>query len=295
MQPADPPVTALVDDRFDLCECPVWDHRRGRLLWCAINRGEIHALHLDSGERALWRFEEPVGSFGLCESGRFVVALRASVVLFDPATEDTTVLATVAHENEAMRLNDGKVGPDGAFWVGSMNTERDRPPTACLYRVTRDGEVSTAVEGLGVSNGLAWSPAGDVMYHTDTRGPWIDRWDFDPASGWMSNRTRLATLDEASGRPDGGATDAEGFYWSAGVSAGCLNRFAPDGTLDRVVALPVPRPTMPCFGGQDLRTLFVTSLTGGIALEVLAAHPLSGAVLTLPAPVSGSPVARFRD
>jgi sugar lactone lactonase YvrE len=133
------------------------------------------------------------------------------------------------------------------------------------------------------------------MFHADTREGWIDRWDFDPLSGAISNRRRFAELDEQGGRPDGGATDAEGGYWSAGLSAACLNRFAPDGRLVARYALPVAAPTMPCFGGSDLRRLFVTSLTHGRSPELLAHYPFNGATLAAPSPVAGTPVAVFRD
>jgi sugar lactone lactonase YvrE len=288
-------ISTVVDERFDLSENPVWDGTRNRLLWCDINAGAIHALDLASRERSVWTFDGPVCSFGLCLSGRFVVALADSVVLFDPAMEDTVTLATIRHARSEMRLNDGKVGPDGAFWVGSMDERSVKEPIASLYRVTGDGAATEITGGLLVSNGLAWSADGGVMYHADSRGPWIDRWRFDPETGTASKRSRLVTLDEATGRPDGGACDAEGYYWSAGVSAARLNRFAPDGTLAASIDLPVARPTMPCFGGDDLSTLFVTSLSNGMSAEALARYPLSGSVLTLPSPVAGAPVHRFRD
>ena len=119
------------------------------------------------------------------------------------------------------------------------------------------------VEGVKVSNGLAWSADARTLYHSDSRGPWIDRWDFHPTTGAISNRRRIVTLTESDGRPDGGATDIEGGYWSCGVSAGCLNRFAPDGRLLARYDLPIPAPTMCAFGGADMRTLFITSARQG--------------------------------
>ena len=121
------------------------------------------------------------------------------------------------------------------------------------------------MEGTFVSNGLGWTADGEVMFFADSRGPWIDRWRFDRWTGTMSERTRFADLDEATGRPDGGSCDAESFYWSAGVSAGRLNRFAPDGTLVQAYDVPAPAPTMPCFGGPGFATLFLTSLREGRA------------------------------
>ncbi len=203
-------------------------------------------------------------------SGALVVALRDSVILFDPRTERRVELCRIEADQPETRLNDGRVGPDGAFWVGSMDDRPNKEPIGALYRVDPSGRVERKVEGLVISNGLAWTADGGTMFHADSRGPWIDRWRFDPATGAISERARLATLDDKVGRPDGGCCDAEGFYWSAGVSAGRLNRFAPDGSLADSFALPVPAPTMPCFGGPDFRTLYLTSLTEGRSAEVLA-------------------------
>lgn len=124
------------------------------------------------------------------------------------------------------RLNDGKVGPDGAFWVGSMHAEA---LMACLYRITGDGGAERKIGGLATSNGLAFTADGRTMFHADSRQCWVDRYDLDPATGTLSGRTRIAHPDEAMGRPDGAAADLEGRYWSAGVSAGVLNCFSREG------------------------------------------------------------------
>lgn len=285
----------LTPTLYRLAESPCWDDRNDRLVHCDIPEGKIHAVDLATGKTQSWSFPSVVGSFGLTESGGFVVSLRDSVVLFDPATGASRKLADVEADLPTTRLNDGKVGPDGAFWVGTMNEAEDRAPIGALYRVDASGKVEKKVEGIKVSNGLAFGPDGRSMFHTDTRGPWIDRWDFDPATGAISNRTRIAEPDEATGRPDGGATDADGFYWSAGISAARLNRYAPDGRLVESFAVPAAAPTMPCFGGADMRTLFVTSLREGRTAEQLAGYPLTGSVFIGRSPVAGSPVSRFRD
>jgi sugar lactone lactonase YvrE len=217
------------------------------------------------------------------------------VILFDPATEERRELCTVEAENAFTRLNDGKVGPDGAFWVGSLDERPQKQPIAALYRIDRTGKVERKVDGLLVSNGLAWTADGEVMFHADSRGPWIDRWRFDRWSGEIGERTRIAEPDEARGRPDGAACDVEGFYWSAGVSAGKLNRFAADGSLAASYELPVPAPTMVCFGGSDFRTLYLTSLREGRPAELLEKAPLSGGVFAARAPVAGFPAWRFLD
>ena len=284
----------LADLKCRIGESPVYDERAAILYFADILGRRVHALRLAGSELRSWDFDSEVGSLGLAASGRLVVALRDRIVLFDPATEARQDLCTIEADRPETRLNDGKVGPDGAFWVGSMDDREDKSAVGALYRVDGAGRVERKVEGLVVSNGLAWNAEGERMYHADSRGPWIDVWDFDRWTGEISGRRRFAEPSEI-GRPDGGACDAEGFYWSAGVSAGRLNRFAPDGSLARSYEVPVPAPTMPCFGGPDFRTLFLTSLREGRAAELLASAPASGGLLAAEAPVAGFAAWRFLD
>lgn len=285
----------LVPTLHKLAESAVYDDRSNRLLYCDIPEKAIHAVNLTTGETQVWNFPSVVGSFGLTEAGRFVVALRDSVILFDPETGESRTLAEIEADIPETRLNDGKVGPDGCFWVGTMDERPDRRPIGALYRVDADGKVERKIDGLMVSNGLAFSPDGRTMFHSDSRGPWIDRWAFDPATGEISDRKRIVVLDDTIGRPDGGATDAEGCYWSAGVSGAKLNRFSPEGELLASYDVPAASPTMPAFGGPDMKTLFLTSLRDGRTEEQLARWPLTGSVFIGKSPVAGSPVSRFRD
>jgi sugar lactone lactonase YvrE len=284
------PFRCIADLRAGLLESPLWDERRGMLFVCDIPGGEVIEIDLADGVRRRWSFGTEVTALGLGESGALVVALARKVIVFDPETGEQRDLWTGFDEPDTSRLNDGKVGPDGAFWVGSMDGRAERQPISRLYRVDADGGATTVSEGFAISNGLAWSPDGTVMYHSDSRGPWIDRYDFEAASGTISNRSRLRDLDEKTGRPDGGACDMTGDYWSAGVSAGVINRFAANGELRESNVFPVPAPTMPCFCGPDLRLLAVTSH------RMIDADDAgqSGGVFLAEAPVRGRPVHRMR-
>ena len=288
----DSQVELVWDARCEIGECCTWDAAHRRVLFCDIPAGVIHAWATDGGGQQSWTLPDIVPSFGVCRSGRWVVALRHRIAVFDPASSSVRHLAGPVDEPDALRLNDGKVGPDGCFWVGSMDDSPARQKIASLYRVTPDGRIEKKAEGYGVSNGLAWSPDGRTMFHSDTRGPYIDAWDFDPANGRISNRRRLATLSEEEGRPDGGATDAEGCYWSAGISAGCLNRFSASGRLLAKVKLPVPAPTMPCFADKHI---YVTTLRHGRDPQLVARHPTLGGLFRFLSSVSGAPVGLFAD
>lgn len=271
--------------RTTLGESPLWDDQRGCLWFIDIPACALHRLDPATLKLATWPMPELVGSLGLCRSGRLLVALRHSLHFFDPKTGKRERFVVFEEEPEHNRLNDGKVAPDGAFWVGSMDADTvERRPTGVLYRVDAAGKVERKSTGLKVSNGLAWSADGATMYHSDSSLRWIKRYRHE--AGRLSDETIIGEPDEKTGRPDGAATDVEGGYWSAGVSAGCLNRWSREGALLGRVALPVPNPTMPCFAGDDMKTVYVTSLER-------TPHENAGAMVRLRLSVAGVPVARF--
>jgi sugar lactone lactonase YvrE len=276
-----------------LTESPVWDVRRGALLWCDIPARTVFELQLSDGARRSWLLPAPVGSFGLALDEKLIVACGHELLLLDRDDGSQRRLALIEPVNPRTRLNDGKVGPDGAFWVGTMDDAPAKEPIGALYRVAPDGRVERKADDLVISNGLAWLPDGRTMFHSDSRRGRIDVWDFDARSGAISRRRVLAQLDDSTGRPDGAATDMSGRYWSAGVMGGRLNLFSLDDGLLESIAFPAPAPTMPCFGGPDMRSLFVTSLRNGLSKEALDAAPLSGAVFYARTDVAGAPIPRF--
>ncbi|TDX70383.1 sugar lactone lactonase YvrE [Neorhizobium sp. R1-B] len=271
-------------------ESPVWDADRSTLFWTDVHAQLVYALQTSSGEIRHWSLPARIGSFGLTDDDRLIVALTTGVHLFDPASGDLEFLVdpephrtSDPHKN---RLNDSKIGPDGAYWVGSMHEDG---LSAALYRVTANGSAEAKIEGLGTVNGLAFSADGRTLYLSDSKQCWIDRYDLNPSSGAISNRRRIAAPDERLGRPDGAATDMAGDYWSAGVSAGVLNRFSASGELLQSIRVPPLHPTMPCFGGEDLRSLYFTSLR-----RPDAASPDCGDVFMMRVDVPGVPIGRFK-
>jgi sugar lactone lactonase YvrE len=284
----------VVDCRNLIGEGPTFDERRGCLWWTDINGRTLSRLDWPSRAVTTHPMPRRVGSLGLCASGRLILAFEDGVVLHEPGTDRFDHVATIEAEIVMNRLNDGKVGPDGAFWVGSMDERTPRRPTGALYRVTMAGAVRQFGD-LKVSNGLAWTADGATMLHSDSTEARIDAFDFDAGTGRLDARRTVATVAEDQGRPDGGACDMDDTYWSAGVSAGRLNRWSLDGALLASLPTPCPHPTMPCFAGEGLRTVFLTSLRSMGTATDLARYPQSGGLYVTDLGVAGVPVHRFRD
>jgi sugar lactone lactonase YvrE len=303
----------LWDAQCELAESPVWDSQARRILFCANDDGandgrashgggRILGFGVDDGRRQTWTLPEPVASFGMCRSGRLVVALARRVVLLDLVTGEVTPLTSELAEPAGNQFNDGRPGPDGCFWVGTRDARRRQQlgsattipdPNGGLYRIGPDGSTDRVAAGYLTSNGLAFSPDGQTMYHSDSANNFVDAWDF--RQGTVGRRRRFATLSPALGKPDGAAVDSGGGYWSAGISAACLNQFSPAGALVSTLPMPCPAPTMPCFADGYL---YVTSMRG---VHREAVHdfsdlpwPVAG-LFRVPAPAVGAPVAVFAD
>ncbi|MFQ6018006.1 MAG: SMP-30/gluconolactonase/LRE family protein [Kiloniellaceae bacterium] len=285
-------LACILDAKAALGECPVWCGEEKVLYWVDISNRAIHRLDPATGENRTWTFPDVVGSFALRERGGLIVAIGAGLYSVDLETMAMETIAEAISDRAQTRLNDGKCDPAGRFWVGAMDLQKSRR-IAALYRVDRDRGHHKMVDNLIISNGLAWSPDGRIMYHSDSRQNTIWAYDFDLASGEPGNRRVFARVDPKEGRPDGAAVDAEGFYWSAGVGGGRLTRYGPDGKVDRVIKLPVTFPSMCAFGGENLDVLYVTSIREMLTEAALMEEPLAGGVFAIDPGVKGLPEPRY--
>ncbi len=277
-------------------ESPVWCERTERLFWVDICGRRIHALHPDSGEHKHWSTAGLVTSIGLREDGGAIVGLEREVALWD--FEETFVsLGALEPDRPDNRLNEGRVGPDGTYWVGTMQNNLAPDGSArsidqasgALYRVWRDGrkEQLTPRE-YGICNTMAWTRDARFLC-ADTLANTL--YAFDVSSAGLTNR-RVWAEPHALGLPDGSALDVEGFLWNCRFGGGCVIRFAPDGSIDRIVQLPCSEPTSCTFGGRNLATLFVTSARFGLPPE-RAGHPDEGGLFAVDVGVKGLATYRF--
>jgi sugar lactone lactonase YvrE len=243
-----------------LAEGPVWDARTNRLRWVDILLGRVHRFDPVTGADEFFEVGEDVGTVAVRRGGGLVLATRTGLVTCGDDGADRTVLHPLHTEPDG-RSNDGKADPWGRFWAGTMV---EGPGTGgALYRLDQDGALHTMVTGVGCSNGLGWSPDGRTMYYVDTPTHGLDAFDHDPATGAISGRRRLATIDR--GMPDGLTVDAEGCVWVALWDGWGLQRYSPSGSLLSTVDVPAQRVTSCAFGGADLSTLYITSAREGLS------------------------------
>lgn len=289
-------IDALPAPAAQLGESPFWWPEQGALYWCDIPGHALHRWVPATAQHTQWDFDTDVGCAAPLPGGALLLALRSGIERFDPQSGARERLAEPPYDPALQRFNDGKADAQGRLWVGTLCEPRE-PAVAALYRFD-GGRVERIAGDISVSNGLAWSPDGRTLYWSDTQQHSVFAFDFDGRDGSLSRRRVFARFAEKSGagldgyggRPDGAAVDAEGHYWVAMYEGQRLLRLAPDGAVSAEVALPVRCPTMPCFGGPDLKTLYVTTSSLNRPADERAAQPLAGRVLQMRVDVPGLPV-----
>lgn len=223
-------------------------------------------------------------------SGGFVTATEHGFALFDDGFALERRLADVV-DDDGVRLNEGGCDPCGRFYCGSMAYD-GTPGAGTLYRLEPDGSVSTALEGVTISNGLQWSLDGSLAYYIDTPTRRVDVFDYDPADGAFHNRRPFAVLeDDVAGAPDGMAIDAAGGLWVALWGGGAVRRYDAEGRLTEVVGVPgVSHTSAAAFGGPDLDTLYITSCRQHLHT---GAEPATGALFAVEPGVREAPLHAF--
>jgi sugar lactone lactonase YvrE len=244
-----------------LGEGPLWSERDQRLYYVDIVSRRIHAYGPPRGARPAshesWQLERFTGSLAECRSGGLIATQPDRIVRFDPARGLASLeeLAVLEGDRPANRLNDGKTDWKGRFWVGSMQHD-EQAKNGRLWCVTADGKAHAVRDGIGVSNSIAFEERRNRMYFADSMAKLIEHTTFDGA-GRPTTWQPLAKTEK--GGPDGSCTDSQGYLWNAEWGGHRLVRYAPTGEIERVIEMPVSRPSCPTFGGPDYRTLFVTS------------------------------------
>jgi sugar lactone lactonase YvrE len=283
----------------DVCgEGAVWHAGENALYWTDINRFLIHRFEAASGNVKTWFFDEPVTAMILTTvPGTLAVVLGSGLILWEPAADTRRNYGFALPGWPDVRCNDARADPRGSLWIGSMwnNVNADGSPGeiknghGALYRLDPDLQVRQYRENLGIANTLAWNPRHTAFYFADSMANAIYQYDYDLKSGAISNE-RVFFADFSRGAPDGSAMDAQGYLWNCRYGGGCVVRVAPNGSIDRVVDMPVSNVTTCTFGGKDLRTLYITTAAAGAK----PADRFAGGLFALETETAGQPENTFK-
>mgnify|MGYP001551474579 CR=1 FL=1 len=289
-----PNCTPALEFNASLGECPRWHARERRLYWVDIDACALHRFDPAGGRNETRTFSQPVGCFAFVAGGGFVLGMKNGFALLAdwdaaPAPFGEQMLAG----RPDLRMNDGRTDPQGRFWAGSVNMAK-RAHDATLYRLDPDGAVTAIENSMLTCNGAAFDATGSRFYHADTPMHALRCYDVDAQQGLLRNGRIFHQFPMGKGRPDGGSVDAEGFYWSALFDGSRVVRLSPEGRIVQTVHLPVSRPTMVAFGGDDLRTAYVTTARTGLDKQKLAEEPLAGSIFRFEVDVPGLPEQDFR-
>ncbi len=290
--PDHPDVKCVLPASAFLGEGPSWSPRDQALYWVDILAPSVHRLDVSTGEDRTVRLNEMVGAVVERQSGGLAVVTQHGLKGFDFETGSMTPICDPESHLPENRFNDAKCDQAGRLWAGTMRMQADARAGG-LYRFDPDGRAFLMESGIGQSNGLGFSPDGKRFYFTDSRKHTIYVYDFDLAGGQISNRRVFTRFSPDEGSPDGLTVDSEGYVWGALWDGWCVIRYDPDGKVERVINLPVPRPSSCMFGGPDYGTLYVTSARIRLTAQSLAEAPLSGSVFAIETGVKGVPEVGF--
>ena len=272
-----------------------WNDATESLWWTDIQARLLYRYHLPSGQLSKFVTPGRLCSFGFVETkADFIVAFSRGLALYNPVSEDITWLERPDGLSHGVRFNDGKVDRQGRFWVGTM-VEKGDPVTrreGSLYSLDSTFVLHKHESGIGISNGLCWSPEARYLYFADSARRIIYSYEFDRGSGTIDNQ-RVFVETGSGAFPDGAEIDSNGCLWSAHWGAGQVVRYTPEGKTDSVLTLPVSQPTCVTFGGPGHELLFVTSARVGLDDDKLDEEIHAGDVFVFQAGVSGFPACRF--
>lgn len=283
----------IFDSQCQLGEGPVWHDGLQQLFFFDINEQTLFAVTADGEVANSWLFNETVSALAIVDNDMLVLVTDSGLKEFDIATGGMNRLNEIERDKPGTRGNDSRVHPSGAFWIGTMDRTADEAEIGALYHY-RAGDLTTLKSPVRIPNATCFSPDGKTAYWTDTPTQKIMKIATDPATGLpIGEWTLFADVSDGPGYPDGAVVDSEGFLWNARWGGSCVVRHAPDGSVDRVIKVPVSQVTCPAFGGKDLKTLFITTAAKNLSDEQLAAEKHAGSLFAIDLDIAGLPEARI--
>lgn len=278
-----------------LGEGPLWHPIHQVLYWVDIQQGIVHGLDPNTNNHRTWPVHKRVGTVAPAQNGNLILGLQGEIAELDPVSGVLKTLLPLEADLPENRCNDGKCDPAGRFWVGTMHLDC-QPRRGSLYCVDTDLGVKRMLSGLTIANGMGWSPDGAHMYFIDSVDYAVRRYAFSHDDIGLQEEKIVLRFEEADGLPDGMCVDSEGNLWIGfwgGNRVGCYDPGTGKHLMD--VQVPAPHVTSCCFGGADLKTLYITTAREGLTPEQLGEFPLSGSLFASRTHSSGRPPEFFAN
>lgn len=275
------PYKIVVNHRCLLGEGPVWNAAGNSICWVDILKGNIHEFLLSENVHRRIAVKEMIGAVALCRNGDFLAALKTGLAFINKTDGAMKLLHHPEIHLPENRFNDGKCDPAGRFWVGTMALS-EKVGAGCLFMIERDLSPSVKMEGVTISNGMAWSPDHKTFYYIDTPTFEVAAYDYDIETGEIANSKIAISIPEKEGFPDGMTIDTEGMLWIAhwdGWQVARWNPFTGEKLLS--IRLPAARITSCTFGGDDLKDLYITSASIGLTEQQRGEQPLAGSLFVV--------------
>lgn len=273
-----------------------WRSADQSIWWTDILGQKLYSCSWPGKELTIIDTPEPLGSFAFVDDGPTILAAFATgFAWFNTDTLEVTWLQRPEFLPGEGRFNDGRADRQGRFWSGTMvaNPGDGRDSAGRLFCLDAQQRLMERERALHISNGLCWSPHSSQMYFADSLLGEIYRYDFDRASGAVSNKAIFAKAPEG-GSPDGAGVDGSGRVWSATWGIGKILVYSPDGALVAEVSVPASQPSCIAFGGENFDLLFVTSAKDGLSNDVLGSEPSAGNVFVYQTNATGLPESQYK-
>jgi sugar lactone lactonase YvrE len=284
----------FIDCRCELGEGVFWHPLQERLFWFDILNKTLFSATAGGIMVDRFTFDTPVTAAGIIDADNLAIASAEGIYRLELSTDTREIIVPLEADKPGNRSNDGRVGPAGGFWIGTMALQNPGTnPAGSLYQV-RDGEVTKILGDVHIPNATCFAPDGRTAYFTDGVSHTIRKVAIDRETGLPVGEWEDFVHVEGRAAPDGAVTDSEGYVWNAHWGGSRVVRYAPDGSIDRTIDLPVSQPSCPALGGPDLKTLYITTAREGLSAEQLAKEPLAGSLFSFRVDVPGLPESLFR-
>ena len=279
----------LIDSQCELGEGPLWHPKRQQLFYFDINRQTLFAASAGGSVEGRWVLDEIGSAAAVIDDNSLMLATESGLKRFNLTSRMTETIVAIEADKPGTRSNDGRCHPSGAYWLGTIGKSNEEEPQGALYHYLK-GQLTVLKTGVAIPNSTCFSPDGRTAYWTDTPTKRILKCPVDASTGLpVGEWTLFVEIPEGEGYPDGAVIDSAGYLWSARWGGSRVVRHAPDGSVDRVVQVPVSQVSCPALGGPDLKTLFVTTAAKNLSAEQRAAEKVAGGVFAIEVDVAAQP------